>query len=457
MALSEQSNNVIQLPTNSEVYELQPNNIDAEMAVLGGVMVDPEALNRVEPIIRPEMFYVSAHGMIYQAMLRLLKLNRPADLLSVTNELRNRGLLKQIGGKSALAQLHCSSVSAINIDHHANVVRSHWVRRQIIRAGGEIQKLGYETQTELPDVLNKVEQTLYGVTEGSTHSTFGAKAPDSVLVKIYEQLSLGGEPPVLKTNLYDLDAMIGGLRPGDLDIVAGRASMGKTQLGVFLAYQVAVVHSLPVVFFSAEMSEEKLMCRFLAIDSEIDSASLLNNRIIASQWEKLTKSLGTFSGGKLRIDEHPNPTPSHMRAQIQRTKSEFGEVGLVVLDYLQMLGSGNPTANRVQDLDNITKECKAIAKEFNVPFLALAQVNRSVEGRSSKRPLISDLRESGAIEQAADVILLLYRDDYYNPSTPDVGMIEIAVGKNRDGSTGTAKFLFDPSLSRFRNLAGRGF
>jgi replicative DNA helicase len=449
MALVPEPSNVVQFKPDTHV---PPQNIDAEIAILGGIMLDPEAYLRVESLLRSEMFYVCAHGIIYKVMQYLAARSQPTDLIFVSNQLSDQDLLELVGGRSKLAAICSLTVSAVNIDRMAEIVRDKWVRRQMIQTGHKIRQLGFETETELSTVLDEAERLVFAISTDNTTADFRAKPCTDALLEIFQRLERGGEPPMLKTGLYDLDDIIGGLRQGDLDIVAARSGLGKTQLGVYLAYQVAVVYQQPVVFFSAEMSREKLLCRFLAIDSGIDSARLLNNKIHDCEWGSLSRAISTLSESSLRIDEHPNPSPSHLRAEVQRVKSEFGTVGLVVLDYLQLLGNAGGSVNRVQELDAITRACKSIAKEFDVPFLALAQISRAVEGRNNKRPLISDLRESGAIEQTADVVLLLYRDDYYNSDTPDRGLMEIIVGKNRDGSSGTAKLLFDPSLSRFRNL-----
>jgi replicative DNA helicase len=446
---------VIQFPQDQPLLDLPPQNIDAEIAVLGGILTDPDALSRVESILRPEMFYVRAHGLIYKACVALAVAAQPTDLMFVTEYLRNNKLLETVGGMTAIANIHASTISAINVDAMAQLVRDKWLRRELIRGGNQIIKLGYEAQTDWTEVLAAAQKTMDTIACDCT-SQFGASLAAEDFTTIYSQIEENTREEVLPTGLYDLDKMITGLRRGDLDIIAGRASMGKTQLGVFLAHQVAVVQHKPVIFFSAEMNRGKLLRRFMALESGIDSALLLNNNISLSDWEKLAVAMDPLSSAPLFVDEHSNPSVAHMRAEVLRIQSQFGEIGLIVLDYLQMLGSSDARVNRTQDLDIITRGCKDIAKEFNVPFLALAQINRGVEGRSNKRPMISDLRESGGIEQAADVIMLLYRDDYYNPDTPDRGLIEISVGKNRDGSTGTAKFLFEPSLSRFRNLAGFG-
>jgi replicative DNA helicase len=430
---------------------LPPQNIDAEEGIIGGILLDPNAIARVAPILTPEMFYISSHQTIYQAASALHEQNKPTDIKQVADWLSDRQLLEPVGGLSKLAQLIERTVSAVNIDNLAEIVKDKYVRREIIAAGSQISLLGYKTASELEQCQAEAERLVYQIGVKNGQQQEGANLVADALVELYSQLEDGQQPPLLPTGLYDLDSLIGGLRSQDLVIIAGRPSMGKTQIGVYLAHQAAVVQKRPVVFFSAEMGQEKLLCRFVAHVSGVDASRLLNRKIQNSDWGVLAQAVGILSQSQLRIDPTTNPTIAHMRCQLQKTVTEAGAIGLVVLDYLQLLGNG--ATNRVQELDEIAKGCKALAKEFDVPFVALSQLNRGVENRTNKRPMLSDLRDSGAIEQTADVVLLLYRDEYYHPDTPDRGVMEIAVGKNRDGETGVAKVLFDPKVSGLRNLA----
>ncbi|PSB04940.1 replicative DNA helicase [Merismopedia glauca] len=436
---------------NPTEFRLPPQNIDAEEGILGGILLDSHAIARIASILTPEMFYISSHQTIYQAASTLYQQNKPTDIKQLADWLSDRQLLEKIGGLSKLVQLAERTVSAVNVDGLAQIVRDKYVRREIISTGSQISLLGYETATELEQCQQEAERLVYAIGAKSARKQEGANLVADALVELYSQLEKGEEPPLLPTGLYDLDALIGGLRSQDLIVIAGRPSMGKTQIGVYLAHQAALVQKRPVVFFSAEMGQEKLLCRFVAHVSRIDSSRLLDRKIDDSDWGAIAQAVGTLSQSQLRIDATTNPTITHMRCQLQKTVSEAGSIGLVVLDYLQLLGNG--TANRVQELDEIAKGCKALAKEFDVPFIALSQLNRGVENRTNKRPLLSDLRDSGAIEQTADVVLLLYRDEYYHVDTPDRAVLEIAVGKNRDGETGVAKVLFDPKVSGLRNLA----
>jgi replicative DNA helicase len=432
-------------------FRLPPQNIDAEEGILGGILLDPGAIARVAPILTPEMFYISSHQTIYRAALTLYEQGKTADLMQVADCLGDRQLLEKAGGRAKLAQLVERTVSAVNVDALAELVREKSVRREIIATGSQISLLGYQTSTELIECQSEAERLVYAIAAKNAQKQAGAEPVADALVQLYSQWERAEVPPLLPTGLYDLDALVGGLRSQDLIVIAGRPSMGKTQIGVYLAHQAALVQKYPVVFFSAEMGLEKLLCRFVAHVSRVDSSKLLDRKIDDSDWGAIAEAVGALSESQLRIDPTTNPTIAHMRCQLQKTIAESSSIGLVVLDYLQLLGNASP--NRVQELDEIAKGCKALAKEFDVPFVALSQLNRGVEARNNKRPMLSDLRDSGAIEQTADVVLLLYRDEYYHPDTPDRGVMEIAVGKNRDGETGIAKVLFDPKVSGLRNLA----
>jgi replicative DNA helicase len=436
---------------NPTEFRLPPQNIDAEEGILGGILLDPNAIARIASLVTPEMFYISSHQTIYQAASTLHEQNKPTDIKQVADWLSDRHLLEKVGGLSKLVQLADRTVSAVNIDGLAKIVRDKYIRREIIATGSQISLLGYETATELEQCQQEAERLVYAIGAKKPEPQEGANLVADALVELYSQLERREEPPLLPTGLYDLDALVGGLRSQDLVIIAGRPSMGKTQLGVYLAHQAAVVQKRPVVFFSAEMGQEKLLCRFVAHVSGVDASRLLNRQVDDSEWGAIAQAVGTLSQSQLRIDPTTNPTIAHMRCQLQKTVAQSGSIGLVVLDYLQLLGDASP--NRVQELDEIAKGCKALAKEFDVPFVALSQLNRGVEARNNKRPMLSDLRDSGAIEQTADLVLLLYRDEYYHSDTPDRGVMEIAVGKNRDGETGVAKVLFDPKVSGLRNLA----
>jgi replicative DNA helicase len=436
---------------------LPPQNVDAEEAILGGILLDPNAIGRVVDILVPEAFYISQHREIYKAAVTLHAADRPTDLLCVSTWLYDHDLIEKIGGQSKLVSLVDRTVTALNIDRFAALVMDKYQRRKLIHAGNEIVQLGYETSVELDEVINQAEQKVFDLTQGDAVAP-EIEQPIDILIRIYDQLS-AVKPKGLPTQIYDLDKLIGGLKPKKLYIVAGRSGMGKTQLAVNLAAQ-ALKSRQPVVFFSAEMDRDELMTRVLAWESGVD-AKKIEECTLDSQEEFtcLTEAINRLSDAPLYLDDTTGSTltPVRIRSAIRRATSMYGKPGLIVLDYLQLLGDEAGNTNRVTELDKLANACKAIAKEFDVPFVALAQINRAADSQANKRPVISQLRESGAIEQAADVILLLYRDEYYNTNTPDRGICEVIVGKQRSGATGTVKTIFQPETSRFLNIAQREF
>lgn len=428
---------------------LPPQNIDAEESILGGILLDPEAIGRVADILPANAFYISHHKEIYKAALALHSQDKPTDLMSVTTWLYDHELLEKVGGQSKLAQLVERTVSAVNIDRYAQLVWEKYQRRQLIQAGNEIVQLGYETSIELETVLDQSEQKVFSLTQ--QESTQKVEPAFDILTRLYDQL--GSKEKAQQTGLYDLDGIIGGLKRKKLYVAAGRSGMGKTQFAVFLAYQMLKAGQ-PVVFFSAEMDRDELMCRILACESGIDSQRIEEDNLQEDEYPSLIEAIERLREIPLYLDDTSGVqlSPTRIRSSIRKATALYGKPGLIVLDYLQLLGSEGGNTNRVTELDRIANSCKAIAKEFDIPFLALAQINRTVEGQANKRPTISQLRESGAIEQAADIILLLYRDDYYNSESSDKGICEIIVGKHRSGRIGMAKTLFKPEVSRFLNL-----
>lgn len=432
---------------------LPPQNIEAEEAILGGILLDPEAIGRVIDRIIPDAFYISAHKDIYQAALKLHSQGKPTDLLSTTAWLTDHDLLKRIGGKSKLAQLVDRTVSAVNIDALAALVMDKYLRRKLIQSGNEIVNLGYETETELPTVLDQAEQKVFSITQERPQQ--GLVPVSDTLINTFQDIESrhqGTALPGLSCGFYDLDAMTSGFQRSDLIIVAGRPSMGKTSYCLNIAYNVAALHKLPVAIFSLEMSKEQLVQRMLASEAGIESNRLRAGRVSQNEWELLSRAIGMLSEVPIFIDDTPNITVTEMRSQARRLQAEQGgQMGLILLDYLQLMEGGGD--NRVQELSKITRSLKGLARELNVPVIALSQLSRGVEARTNKRPMMSDLRESGSIEQDADLVIMLYRDSYYNPDSPDRNIAEVIVTKHRNGPTGTVKLLFDPNLTKFVNLA----
>jgi replicative DNA helicase len=435
---------------------LPPQNIEAEESILGGILLDPEAIARIREILIADAFYISAHREIYNAAQVLHDRGLPTDLISMTAWLQDAGVLGKIGGQSKLAQLVERTVSAVNIDRYAALVMDKYLRRQLIKAGYEINQLGYETSSQLDVVLDRAEQTIFGVTQKRPQRDF--VSIENTLVHTFHEIELRNEEqalPGLLTNFYDLDAMTGGLQRSDLIIIAGRPSMGKTAVSLNIAHQIAANYRLPVAVFSLEMSKEQLVQRLLASEAGIESHRLRAGRISQNEWEPLSHAIGMLSELPIFIDDTANLTVTEMRSKSRRLLAERGgEIGLIVLDYLQLM-EGSGSDNRVQELSRITRSLKGLARELNVPVIALSQLSRGVEARTNKRPMLSDLRESGSIEQDADIVLMVYRDEYYFPDSPDRGVTELIITKHRNGPTGVIKLLFDPQYTRFRNMAIR--
>ncbi|MGD2179967.1 replicative DNA helicase [Lusitaniella coriacea] len=434
-------------------HSLPPQNIEAEESILGGILLDPQAMGRVADLMVAEAFYISAHQEIYQAAQDLHRQGKPTDLMTVTSWLRDRALLDKIGGTGKIAQLVDRTISAVNIDRYAALVMDKYLRRQLINAGHEIVELGYDTATELDSVLDQAEQKVFGLTQ---------KRPQQGLVPIAETLShtvdkiesLQDESalPGLNCNFYDLDAMTGGFQRSDLIVIAGRPSMGKTAMGICIAANIAQIHHFPIAVFSLEMSKEQLAQRLLASEAEIESNRLRSGRLSQDEWTKLSTAVGTLSEMPIFIDDSATLSVMEMRSQVRRLQAEHGgKLGLVLLDYLQLMEGGGD--NRVQELAKITRSLKGLAREVDVPIIALSQLSRGVEARNNKRPMMSDLRESGSIEQDADLVIMLYRDEYYNPDSPDRNIAEAIITKHRNGPTGIVKLQFKPEFTKFRNLA----
>jgi replicative DNA helicase len=435
-------------------HSLPPQNIEAEESILGGILLDPEALGRVMDLIALEAFYVKAHRQIYEAMLSLQIQGKPTDLMTVSSWLQDHHLLDSVGGIATLTHLLDRTVSAVNIDRYAALVMDKYLRRQLISAGHEIVALGYDTTSELDTILDEAEKKIFRLTQKRPQD--GLIPLSETLVQTYtelEKLHQKITTPGVVTEFYDLDAMTGGLQRSDLIILAGRPSMGKTAFGLSIAANIAKKHNLPVAIFSLEMSKEQLAIRLLASEAQIDSNRLRTGHFSQAEYEPLTIALGNLSSIPIFIDDSANLTVMQMRSQVRKLQSEHkGQLGLVLIDYLQLMEGASD--NRVQELSKITRSLKGLAREIHAPVIALSQLSRAVESRTNKRPMMSDLRESGSIEQDADLIMMIYRDEYYNPDSPDQGIAELLITKHRNGPTGVIKLIFKPEFTQFLNLKG---
>lgn len=431
---------------------IPPQNIDAEESILGGILQDTEAMARVVDLITTEAFYVSAHRKIYDAALQLHLQDKPTDYITVTSWLKDHKQLDEIGGMAKISSLIDHTVSAVNIDRYAALVMDKFTRRQLIAIGHEIVNLGYDTTQELETIIDEVEQKVFQLNQKKTQDDLTPLSESLVetfteLEKLYQR----NATPGITTEFYDIDAMTGGLQRSDLIIVAGRPSMGKTSFGLSMGLNIAKKHNLPIAIFSLEMSKQQLNQRWCATEAEIDSNRLRIGSLLPSELEPLNQVLANLSSLPVYVNDSPSITVSQMRTQVRRLQSKHkGELGAIIIDYLQLMGGDND--NRVQELAKISRGLKGLAREFNVPIIALSQLSRGVESRTNKRPMMSDLRDSGSIEQDADLIMMLYRDEYYNPDTQDRGVAEVNIVKHRNGPVGMRQLLFKPEYTKFFNI-----
>ena len=436
------------------IDKIFPHNTEAEKAIIAGIMVEPEAIERVINILTPEAFYVAQHQILYQAALAVYEQGLPTDVIHLENWLRKYKKLNKAGGKAKITQLLERTVSAINVDQYAAIVMDKYYRRQLIVKGKEIIALGYDETSPLSEIYDQSEAKIYGLT-ADKKTTFQTLAVRDYLAEAFGEIN-HQQVSSYATGLSDLDSLTGGLNKTDLIIVAARASMGKTWLACYLADYVVTNYQLPVVFFSAEMSGKHLAKRLLALHTGIDSSRLIKNIIYESEYETLVEGITKLKEIPLEINDTPasSLTPSKIRSELRRIASKYdGQLGLVVLDYVQKLGN-REASNRAQVIGAISGQLKDIAKEFSIPFVVLAQINRGTETRSDKRPVLADIKDSGDLEQDADLVMLLYRDGYYNSNSSESNVMEIDIAKNRNGATGVCKVLFDPTVGEFLNPTG---
>ncbi len=434
------------------IDKVLPHNTEAEEAIIAGIIVNPKAIERVINILIPKAFYVTQHQILYEAVLALYEQGLPADSIQLEDWLRKHKKLNKAGGKAKITQLLERTVSAVNLDQYAAIVMDKYYRRQLIAKGQEITALGYDETSPLSDIYDQSEAKIYGLTVDN-NSKFQTLAVRDYLAEAFGEIN-HQQFSSYATGLSDLDSLTGGLNKTDLIIVAARASMGKTWLACYLANYVVTNYQLPVVFFSAEMSGKHLAKRFLALHTGIDSSRLIKNIIYESEYETLVEGITKLKEMPLEINDTPasSLTPSKIRSELRRIASKYdGRLGLVVLDYVQKLGN-REASNRAQIIGAISGQLKDIAKEFSIPFVVLAQINRGTETRTDKRPVLADIKDSGDLEQDADLVMLLYRDAYYNSNSSSANVMEINVAKNRNGVTGVCKVLFEPTVGSFCSL-----
>lgn len=442
-----------------ESLKVPPHSIQAEQSVLGGLMLDNQTWDSVADKVIDHDFYRRDHQLIFRAIAQLAEKQEPFDVVTLSEVLESRGELKDVGGLAYLGMLAAETPSAANIVSYANIVRDRSVLRQLIHIGTEISDSAFSTEgRETADLLENAERKVFEIAEQRQRGQGGFASIKSLLAKAVDKIEtlyeMDGEVTGVSTGFTDLDEKTSGLQPADLIIVAGRPSMGKTTIAMNMAENVALKSGLPVAVFSMEMPGEALAMRMMSSLGRIDQHKVRTGKLDDDDWPRLTSAINLLAETKLFIDDTPALTPTEVRSRARRLMREHGQLGLIVLDYLQLMQSPASGDNRVQQISDISRGLKALAKELNVPVIALSQLNRNLEQRPNKRPVMSDLRESGAIEQDADLIIFVYRDEVYNEDSPDKGIAEVIIGKQRNGPLGTVRLTFLGQYTRFENFAG---
>jgi len=438
----------------STIERLPPHNLEAEEAVLGSLLIDPDAIYEVANFLQPRDFYKAQNKQIYEAILALNERREPLDLLTLTDELRRREQLEEIGGEAVLIGLVNAVPTSVNAAHYGRIVEAASTRRQLINAASTIANLAYEEAEDIAVVIDRAEQALFSVSEERTTRDLTpiSRIARDYLERIEKLVERGEEIIGVPTGFTDLDRLLGGLNKSDLIILAARPGMGKTSLQNAIALTAATRYGKRIAIFNLEMSGEQLVQRMLSAETRIDSQRLRRGQLREHEWPIFMEAIGRLSQTRIFIDDTPSITPNQLRTKCRRLYAEHG-LDLVIIDYLQLMVTERGHNNRVQEISEISRGLKGLARELNVPVLAAAQLSRAVEQRQDKRPLLSDLRDSGSIEQDADVVMFIYRDEYYNPDTTErPNIAELNIAKHRNGPTGIIDLYWHSKLATFRNL-----
>ena len=442
---------------------IPPHSIEAESSVLGGLLLDNGAWDRVSDLLIDTDFYRYEHRLIHGAIGALINATKPADVITVFEHLQNQGKAEEVGGLSYLNSLAQYVPSAGNIRRYAEIVRERSILRKLVSASDEIATNAFNPQGRpVADIVDEAEQKIFNIGEQGSRMKQGFQGMDSLVVALLDRVQEMADNPNdvtgVPTGFYDLDRMTAGFQGGDLIVLAARPSMGKTALAINIAEHVALHEGLPVAVFSMEMGAAQLAVRIVGSIGRIDQSHLRTGKLTDEEWPRLTEAIEKLRNISLHIDESAGLTSSELRANARRLARQCGQLGLIVVDYLQLMsGSTSSDENRATELGEISRGLKMLAKELKCPVLALSQLNRSVETRPDKRPMMSDLRESGAIEQDADIIMFIYRDDYYTKeASKEPGVAEVIIAKQRNGPTGVVKLAFLKPITKFESLASGG-
>lgn len=436
--------------------KIPPQNVEAEASLLGAILIDSDAIVKIDDSISIYDFYDERHQRIYEAAKLLYDQHKPIDVLTITDQLRSTGFLDMVGGAAYLTELTNYVPTAAHVEQYAGIVSEKALRRRLIKASQNIVGLGFDEAKNLRELIEEAESHLFNIS--NEHVSQDVVSLETILSESFDRLDdlhrdknkIRGVP----TGFRDLDNILAGFQRSDLIILAARPSMGKTALSLNLAHNVAVKSEVPVIVFSLEMSKEQLVDRMLSMESGVDAWALRTGNLSDSDFEKIGQAMGTLSEAKIFIDDTPGITVSELRTKARR-EAHKQPIGLIIVDYLQLMSGGSKfggDGNRVQEISEISRGLKGIARELNVPVLALSQLSRSVESRSPQIPQLADLRESGSIEQDADVVAFIYREEYYNPESDRKNITDIFIKKHRNGPVGSVELYFDKEKQRFRSL-----
>lgn len=442
------------MPTETALEKIPPQNLEAEMAVLGSMLMDEEAISVAVESLSAECFYKDSHRKIFDAICSLFNSNKPVDLITLTNELKKSELLDEVGGASFLTALTNTVPSSANIGHYVSIVKEKSILRSLIFNATKIISLCYDSEGNVDEVVDNAEKFIFEVSDRKNAGTYlhlKEIVKDSIetIDKLYQKKEhVTGVP----TGYVDFDIKTAGLQPSDLIIVAGRPSMGKSAFALGIAEYAGVVEKVPTAIFSLEMSKEQLVQRMLCSHARVDAHKVRTGYLATSDWPKLTAAAGKLSESPIFIDDTPAISVMELRAKARRLKAHQ-DIKLIILDYMQLMRGSAGIENRQQEISEISRSLKALARELNVPVVAISQLSRAVESRTDHRPQLSDLRESGAIEQDADVVVLILREEYYNPTPDNQGIAEVIIAKQRNGPVGNLKLTFIKEYTKFENIA----
>ena len=440
-----------------ELGKIPPHDIEAEQAILGSMLTDKDAVMAALEVLKEDAFYREDNKLIFSAMTSLYAKNEPIDIITVKAELAEMGALDRVGGLEYLVELPERVPTTANVERYVKIVDEKAMLRRLIASANELVSLGYDESENVDNIMDMAEKKIFDL--ASKKNTKGYAVMKDILVESFAELerlyNQKGNVTGISTGFYDLDNVTAGLHNSDLLIVAARPAMGKSAFAINLAANAAILSKVPVVIFNLEMSKEQIGNRILCSEALVDSNKIRTGQLEDDDWVKLAQTLGRMSDAPIYIDDTPGISVMEIRAKCRKLKLEKN-IGLIVIDYLQLIsGSGKKNTSREQEISEISRSLKILAKELNVPVIALSQLSRTAEKRDDKRPMLSDLRESGAIEQDADIVMFLYRDDYYNPDTEKKNVAEVILAKHRGGSTGTVELAWLPSYTKFANLERR--